>query len=380
MPDKSAEYQLGKFLSSCLLTVSESKLSECKAPRILAPEKNRKISGMSEAEEVSTDLTWNAVKFVVCMILSLSFIIGTPGNCVVIWTVCTKMKQVSPSVLLILNLAIADILILITLPIWIYSFADSWVFGIVFCKILVFMIYCSMYASIFLITALSLERLMAVFYPFTMQRYKKKENIFVIMFLIWFLSIAFGVTIIPFQETDEINGGLQCTCRNYSTTGQRVSYLLLETLAGFVIPFLIICTCYVCVAKRIRQMTYRSKQRSERLITSIVVAFFLCWFPHHLFNILDIISVQIEDSNEIYLALEKIIDKGEYVSGALVFISSCINPLLYAFAARKFQNHLRFTKISKLFEQLSQTVTEEDKKKISPVTKQETTVAGTEIL
>lgn len=218
---------------------------------------------------------------------------------------------------------------------------------------------------------------MAVFYPFTMQRYKKKENIFVIMFLIWFLSIAFGVTIIPFQETDEINGGLQCTCRNYSTTGQRVSYLLLETLAGFVIPFLIICTCYVCVAKRIRQMTYRSKQRSERLITSIVVAFILCWFPHHLFNILDIISVQIEDSNE---TLEKIIDKGEYVSGALVFISSCINPLLYAFAARKFQNHLRFTKISKLFEQLSQTVTEEDKKKISPVTKQETTVAGTEIL
>ncbi|XP_075365908.1 leukotriene B4 receptor 1-like [Mycteria americana] len=336
---------------------------------------------MSQAEESSIHSTWNIVRSVVCIILSLSFIIGTPGNCIVIWTVCTKMKQVSPSVLLILNLAIADVLVLITLPIWIYSFADSWVFGVIFCKILVFIIYCSMYASIFLITALSLERLMAVFYPFTIQRYKTKEKIFLIIFLIWFLSITFGISVIPFQETEEMNGGLLCTCRNYSSNRQKVSYLLLETLAGFVIPFLIICTCYMCVARRISRMTYQSKRRSERLIASIVVAFILCWFPHHLFNILDIISIQIELSNEeMSLALDEIVGRGVYISGALVFISSCINPLLYAFAARRFQNHLRFAKISKLFEQMSQTVTEEDKKKSLVVTKQEDTLVSTENL
>uniref|UniRef100_A0A8C8AB07 G-protein coupled receptors family 1 profile domain-containing protein n=1 Tax=Otus sunia TaxID=257818 RepID=A0A8C8AB07_9STRI len=313
---------------------------------------------MSQAEESSIHSTWNIVRSVVCIILSLSFIIGTPGNCIVIWTVCTKMKQVSPSVLLILNLAIADVLVLITLPIWIYSFADSWVFGVIFCKILVFIIYCSMYASIFLITALSLERLMAVFYPFTMQRYKTKEKISLVMFLIWFLSITFGISVIPFQETEEMNGGLLCTCRNYSSNRQKVSYLLLETLAGFVIPFLIICTCYMCVARRISRMSYQSKQRSERLIASII-----------------------ELSNEeMSLALDEIVSRGVYISGALVFISSCINPLLYAFAARRFQNHLRFAKISKLFEQMSQTVTEEDKKKSLVVTKQEDTLVNTENL
>ncbi|XP_054245867.1 leukotriene B4 receptor 1-like [Indicator indicator] len=336
---------------------------------------------MGQAEESSIHSTWNIVRSVVCIILSLSFVIGTPGNCIVIWTVCTKMKKVSPSVLLILNLAVADVLVLLTLPIWIYSFADTWVFGAVFCKILVFVIYCSMYASIFLITALSLERLMAVFYPFTIQRYKTKEKISIIMFLIWFLSIAFGTSVIPFQETEEMNDSLQCTCRNYSSSRQKVSYLLLETLAGFAIPFLIICTCYVCVARRISRMTYQSKQRSERLITSIVVAFILCWFPHHLFNILDIISVQIELSNEeMSLALDEIVDRGVYISGALVFISSCINPLLYAFAARRFQNHLRFGKISKLFEQMSHTVTEEDKKKSWSRTKQEESLVSTENL
>ncbi|XP_025898897.1 leukotriene B4 receptor 1-like [Nothoprocta perdicaria] len=336
---------------------------------------------MTHTMDNSSHSTWNIERSVVCIILSLSFVIGTPGNCIVIWTVCTKMKQISPSVLLILNLAIADILVLITLPIWIYSFADSWVFGTIFCKILVFIIYCSMYASIFLITALSLERLMAVFYPFTIQRYKTKENIFVIMFLIWFLAITFGISVIPFQETEKMGGGLQCTCRNYSSNRQKISYLLLETLAGFVIPFLIICTCYVCVVKRISRMTYQSKRRSEQLIASVVVAFIFCWLPHHLFNILEIVSVQIELTNkEVSLALDEVLDIGVYISGALVFISSCINPLLYAFAARKFQNHLRFAKISKLFEQMSQTVTEEDRKKSSTVIQQENTTKSTENL
>ncbi|KAM4640288.1 leukotriene B4 receptor 1-like [Amazona ochrocephala] len=336
---------------------------------------------MNQAEESSMHSMWNIVRSVVCVILSLSFIIGTPGNCIVIWTVCTKMKQASPSVLLILNLAIADVLVLITLPIWIYSFADSWIFGVVICKILVFIIYCSMYASIFLITALSLERLMAVFYPFTIQRYKTKRKIALIMFLIWFLSITFGISVIPFQETEEMNGQLLCTCRNYSSNGQKMLYLLLETLAGFVIPFLIICTCYMCVARRISRMTYQSKQRSERLIASVVVAFILCWFPHHLFNILDIVSVRVELSNkEMSLALDEIVDRGVYISGALVFISSCINPLLYAFAARRFQSHLRFVKISKLFEQMSQTVTEEDKRKSVVLTRQEDALVSTENL
>ncbi|XP_069724368.1 leukotriene B4 receptor 1-like [Phaenicophaeus curvirostris] len=336
---------------------------------------------MSQAEESGIQSSWNIVRTVVCVILSLSFIIGTPGNCIVIWTVCTKMKQVPPSVLLILNLAIADVLVLITLPIWIYSFADSWVFGVIFCKILVFVIYCSMYASIFLITALSLERLMAVFYPLTIQRYKTKEKISLVVFLIWFLSISFGISVIPFQETEEMNGRVLCTCRNYSSDRQKVSYLLLETLAGFVIPFLIICTSYLCVARRISRMTYQSKQRSERLIASIVVAFILCWFPHHLFNILDVISIQTEHSNkEMSLVLDEIVGRGVYISGALVFISSCVNPLLYAFAARRFQNHLRFAKISKLFEQMSQTVTEEDKKRSLVLTKPEDTLVRRENL
>uniref|UniRef100_A0A8C3S2M9 G-protein coupled receptors family 1 profile domain-containing protein n=2 Tax=Chelydra serpentina TaxID=8475 RepID=A0A8C3S2M9_CHESE len=284
----------------------------------------------------------------------LSFAIGIPGNSIVIWTICGKVKQRSPTVMLILNLAISDILVLVTLPIWIYSFANTWIFGVTFCKTLVSVVYCSMYASVFLMTTLSLERFMAVFYPFLIQRWKNKAVILKVVFLIWLLSIAFGASIIPFQEIEETKIGQQCTCRNYTSDQQKILCLLLETIVGFVIPFVIISACYGCVGRRIKTMTYSSRQRSGRLIARVIVAFAVCWLPHHVFNIIEIVSTQIVDFNQkMSLALDEVSEMGVYVSGSLAFISSCINPLLYAFAAQNFQSHLRFTKMFKLFETMT---------------------------
>ncbi|CAM2100930.1 leukotriene B4 receptor 1-like [Caretta caretta] len=320
---------------------------------------------MNRTEE-NSHLTWYSERSVVCTILSLSFAIGIPGNSIVIWTICGKVKQRSPTVMLILNLAISDILVLVTLPVWIYSFANTWLFGVTFCKTLVSVVYCSMYASVFTITTLSLERFMAVFYPFMIQKWKNKAVILKVVFLIWLLSLAFGASIIPFQEIEETKIGQQCTYHNYTSDQQKILCLLLETIVGFVIPFVIISTCYVCVERRINTMTYSSRQRSARLIASVIVAFAVCWLPHHLFNIIEIVSTQIVDSNQkMSLALDEVSETGVYISGSLAFISSCINPLLYAFAARNFQSHLRFAKLFKLFETMTSAVREEAQREMS---------------
>uniref|UniRef100_A0A8D2IRT5 G-protein coupled receptors family 1 profile domain-containing protein n=1 Tax=Varanus komodoensis TaxID=61221 RepID=A0A8D2IRT5_VARKO len=292
--------------------------------------------------------------FLVCLILSLCFVIGVPGNALVVWTICRRMKQRSLTVILILHLAIADLLVLMTLPVWIYSFAHTWLFGLVACKALVFLIYCSMYTSIFLITALSLERYVAVFYPFVVQRPKNKKATHLLVLGIWSLSIVFGATIIPFQETEDTDMGYQCAVRRYDTASQEVTCLLLETAVGFLIPLIIISVCYACISRRIGGMTGPLKRRSSRLIASVVAVFCLCWLPHHIFNLISVVSVLIEGvHSEIYEVLETLSATGVYIAGSIIFVSSCINPLLYAFAARSFQSSVRGTKMSKLFEQVS---------------------------
>lgn len=318
---------------------------------------------MNTLEETEDHPSLPMVRSLVCTILGLTFALGVPGNSFVIWTICKRMKNRPLTIVLILHLAIADILVLVTLPVWIYSFANTWLFDLVTCKALVFIIYCSMYASLFLITALSLERFVAVFYPLVVQQWKNKVVTQVAVSLIWVLSIVLGATIIPFQDMDDTELGLQCTTSSYSSNGQKVACLLAETLLGFVVPFTVISICYVCVGKRISRLTCPAKRRSARLITSVVVAFAVCWLPHHIFNLLSVVSALTEESHqETFQSLEDISNVGVYIAGSVTFISSCINPLLYAFAARNFQSSVRLAKMSKLFEQMTPAVTQEDVK------------------
>ncbi|KAM4614077.1 leukotriene B4 receptor 1-like [Discoglossus pictus] len=287
----------------------------------------------------------------VCVVLSLAFLIGIPGNLLVIWSICGKLKSRYSTTTLIVNLAFADFMVLVTLPIWIYSFADQWIFGVIFCKTLVYLIYSSMYASLFLVTLMSIERFLAVFRPFALQKWNRQQVFLKVVISIWLLAAMLGIPILPFQNTHEADGRLQCTSRDYSSTKQRLACLVLETLFGFFIPFCIICTCYACLRKRIQNMNYMVKKRSDTLITSVVVVLVLCWTPHHVFNLLDIISVLLEFSHpDLSVALEEITETGVYISGALTFLSSCVNPVLYAFAAQRFRSQTRFSKLVKLFE------------------------------
>ncbi|XP_042294181.1 leukotriene B4 receptor 1-like [Sceloporus undulatus] len=318
---------------------------------------------MNSPEETNELQSLTIARILVCVVLSLAFGVGVPGNSFVVWTICRRMKRRPSTVILILHLAIADLLVLVTMPIWIYSFANTWLFRIVACKALVFAVYCSMYASIFLITALSLERFVAVFYPFAVQRWKQKTITHLAVAVIWLLSVAFGATIIPFQELDDTEVGLQCTARVYDTKSQEIACLLVETTVGFIIPFAIISICYICIGRRIREMACPSKRRSEKLIASVVVAFGLCWFPHHIFNLISIASALMEHSHpEMAGALEKVSAIGVYLASSVAFVSSCINPLLYAFAARNIRSSVRLTKLSRLLEQMSPLVKQESAK------------------
>ncbi|XP_039618873.1 leukotriene B4 receptor 1 [Polypterus senegalus] len=323
---------------------------------------------MNVSENASSDEYdfWHIEKTVPCVILGLSFLIGVPGNLLVIYIILRHVKQRSHTVVLILNLAFSDLMALITLPVWIYAFADSWVFGEAFCKFLVYIVYSNMYASIFLITAMSIERFVAVMYPFSLQNWKRKDALLKVVVIIWILAFLFSIPVIPAHGLGEEYDSLQCNVRNYTSDEQEIVCLVLETLVGFIIPFSILSICYACVGKRIRQMSFKTKQRSTTLIACVVIAFAVCWIPNHVFNLITVSSLMIKNSSmETSEALKSVEEKGVFISGALAFISSCVNPILYVFIARRFRKTLRETGLRKLFTQISISTTNEATKEMS---------------
>ncbi|XP_041645243.1 leukotriene B4 receptor 1 [Cheilinus undulatus] len=324
---------------------------------------------LSSTEEMAPE-EFKGGTAVACVILGLSFLVGAPGNLLVIWTILRHVKKRSHTVVLILHLAVADLLVLITLPLWIYSLANYWVFGEAWCKAIVFVINACMYSSVFLITLMSVERFLAVRYPFASAGWKQKKALNKVLLALWTAAFLFSIPIIPTQVVDKDSDEEHCLYRLYTSVTQELVCVLLETLVGYVIPLTILVVCYGCLCSRITQMTFKSKRKSTVLIASVVVVFAICWTPHHIGNILSLIILAMGGNfPDAATNLEDARTTMTFIAGAMAFISSTINPILYMFAARSFRSSLRDTGIQKLFRHISSTSPGEGNRELSFVSK-----------
>ncbi|XP_035537605.1 leukotriene B4 receptor 1-like [Morone saxatilis] len=285
-------------------------------------------------------------KAVACVILGLSFLVGVPGNLLVIWTILRHVKQRSHIVVLILHLAAADLLVLITLPLWIYSLVHTWVFGKAFCKALVYIINVCMFSSIFFITLMGVERFLAICHPFVMMRWKTKSAMNRCLVLLWFLALLLGLPALVTQLLDESKEFELCFTKAFSSVTQEIILLCLETLGGFIVPFIIISICYCLVAAKLRKMSFNSKQKSIVLVHTVVIAFTLCWLPYHIINTTDMVCVLAGTDHG--CVPESIV----FSSGALVFISSSVNPVLYTLFARNLRGSLEESRLVRLFQEM----------------------------
>nr|XP_033798831.1 C3a anaphylatoxin chemotactic receptor-like [Geotrypetes seraphini] len=314
-----------------------------------------------------TSSPWLEYVLLPSLFLGACFLVGVPGNILVIWTILFRILPRSFTVVLLLHMAIADFSVLITLPIWIHALADSWVFGLFFCKFLTYLIHVSMYGSLFFITLMSVHRFLAVVFPFALLRWQQRRRVYGILGLAWLLALVFASPVFVYRTTMVNGESVQCSHRTYSSDQQKLAILLVEIMVGFVVPLFILLLCYSFIIHKIQHLKSK-KIKSEKLIVSVVIAFFLCWFPYHVFNLLMIASVLLKSTNPATSdSLEKVVAVGNNIAGALTFFCSCLNPILYAFAARSFQGGLRGINFIKVLGQMNEDTSQKKPTKISHI-------------
>src|SRR4029434_11045568 len=130
-------------------------------------------------------------------------------------------------------------------------------------------------------------------------------------------------------------GSRELCWRIHLSDGKRVAILLTEIVLTS-IPLSIIVTSYFCLHKKVNQQALFSNQRLTRLITSIVVTFLILWIPFHVSTMMEIFAISIKTQNTVlYAKLLAIRTVSLPVVTSLLFINSCVNPVLYAFNYRR---------------------------------------------
>ncbi|XP_073715288.1 leukotriene B4 receptor 1-like [Misgurnus anguillicaudatus] len=249
--------------------------------------------------------------------MGIFFLIGVPGNIAVIIAIVRRFKKNNFTVHLMLNLAVADILCLLTLPGWIYSQQCS--ISTQTCKFFTALVYCSTYSGLITVTALSVYRCLRIWHPQMCPKMdKRKERVF--LFTSWVLALVFSC---PGILTYEVTEG---ECERNLDSDVKLTSAVLESLLGFVLPLTIILISYYYLHKKVNQRLFRHRQRLTTLVTRIIAMFLICWAPHHMIKLVDIMAKLSKANLDLYRSSE--------IVGCLTFINSCVNPFLYAFSSK----------------------------------------------
>ncbi|KAM4628404.1 lysophosphatidic acid receptor 6-like [Polymixia lowei] len=131
---------------------------------------------------------------VYAMVFGCIVILAVPLNAVSLWTLIRRHTLESPSAVFMINLAMSDLLLVISLPLRAcYYSIDTCPLGIFACVWITMLFHNNIRSSSVLITFISLDRLLAVVYPLRSRHLRTTANAWRTCALIWLFILAMSI-------------------------------------------------------------------------------------------------------------------------------------------------------------------------------------------
>ncbi|XP_067095007.1 chemerin-like receptor 1 [Osmerus mordax] len=290
---------------------------------------------LGASEGARPNLSWPST--ISLVIHYVTFVTGTIGNGLVIYVTGYRMTKTVNSVWF-LNLAFTDFLFtafrIISIIHTTHNF--EWIFGPFMCKLNSMVNVVNMFTSIFILAAISVDRCLCICVVVWAQNKRTTRKAEFTCVGIWLVSLVCSIPYIVNRETIFQNGKTYCYS-NITLKGHK-DLIVLRFVLGFLIPFVVIIGSYVAIGMRTRRLNRkRLGQRSLRIIFAIILAFFICWLPFHVFQFTDYYC-RVVAVNQTF---ESVVYGGLTLSTSLTVFNSCLNPFLYVFMGDEFQRKLR---------------------------------------
>ncbi|XP_063060513.1 C5a anaphylatoxin chemotactic receptor 1 [Engraulis encrasicolus] len=296
-----------------------------------------------EKIEINTDAAFaigtNHIVALVCY--SLVLLVGAPGNALVVYVTAFRMPR-SVNALWFLNLALADLLCCLSLPLLMVPLSQDqhWSMGPLACKLVHGMLYLVMYCSVLLLVLISVDRWLLVSWPVWCQNWRRPRYASWVCAGVWLLALlgtAPQFAILEAKVLTKVKTQCQPVLRGLSEAWAMVIY---NFLAGFLFPFLVIVASHLRVYQRAaggggssRRGGRDKSARAVRVIVAVVLTFFVCWAPLHA---MDIAHLAIPAPDHRF-------NLAHVLALCLAYVNSCLNPIIYVCMGRGFKEGLTRT-------------------------------------
>lgn len=324
------------------------------------PNVSEPFSNISSVDTMvcATAFNRDALLYSMCVLYTFIFVVGLAANALVLWVNIRAQRDSTPrheTHTYITHLAVADLCVCATLPVWVSSLAQHghWPFGEVACKLTHLLFSVNLFGSIFFLACMSVDRYLTVTGHRIGERGENRKLIRRVVCLgVWLLALIASLPDTYFLRTVKAMHGETMLCRPvYPEENPRewmVGVQLSFTLLGFVLPFPVIAVFYILLAGAFTHSSTSSssaystmeqeRRVSRRVILAYIVVFLGCWGPYH--------SVLLADSLSqlglvpLTCGLENVIYVSLHLTQCLSLLHCCFNPILYNFLNRNYRYDL----------------------------------------
>ena len=268
------------------------------------------------------------------------FVVGFVGNLFTIIIICRKGQNRSVYQMLVLNLAIADLLFIVSaLPMATHRLFAEVEKSELYCRSVMPMLTIFYFLSIFTITSMALQRCRSIVLPYRPKISKKKVYAWVTA--IWLASF---VIVSPLAIVTNLNSDTGDCEENWPSFAHRQAYTMALFLLQYLIPLVIIASVYIKIARylvnakfsgRTRNASFttaeqcaaearRIKTRNQAIgtLAGVVIVFAICLLPGQ-------VAWLLMDFGNGGGSEEKAIDTLLAISDVLDIFHGCVNPVIY---------------------------------------------------
>lgn len=288
-------------------------------------------------ETDSVEATISVVVFI------LSLILGLVGHGLVLLVVLGKTGSRTASDVFIMNLSISDLAFLIlSLTINSHSYTGSFQFSLFYCKFVWPMITATFFAGVFTLTSMAVHRCNGVLRPLKANFTARQATIW--SGCIWILAV------IPVSPLMIITGLTENedSCDEKWSMSSKQAFTVAMFLFQYAIPLTIITIAYVQIVRCLRHrkipgtavdryghtICSKSNRRENiqiiKTVAVIVILFAVCMLPHEIIGFIYYFGDN--SSEESQKRLAHLLT----YSAILLYIHSCLNPLVYGIITHQF--------------------------------------------
>ncbi|XP_029358694.1 neuromedin-U receptor 2 [Echeneis naucrates] len=292
----------------------------------------------------------------------LIFLTGLSGNLLTCAVIAKHKKMRNPTNLYLVSLAVSDLLVLLFgMPLEIYDLWQNYPFpfgeGGCYFKTFLFETVC--FASILNVTALSVERYIAVVHPLKTRYLSTNHHAKQVITLVWVVSMLCAIPNTSlhgiFYLPEKMEESAICTVLKPLWIYNMV--MQITTVCFYFVPMMVISMLYLvmglhlgretrqpsrslgkyCSSNTRRKISIESGRRRQvtKMLSIVVAVFGVCWAPFHIERLLwSSISHWTDLMHNIYQYVH-------ILSGVLFYLSSAVNPIIYSLLSTRFRECFR---------------------------------------